>query len=145
MDPQELRTAERRLQSILDQLVECPRAERADTNNVESPIAQRTIEPERYRAARPHGEQEPNGATLESSSCEVKDSGCGEVEPLNVIDSDQNRPRHGKLRQHCDGRGRNGPLTGNRIGAASLQKCYLERIALRRWKRRDQTRLDTGQ
>jgi len=95
------------------------------------PSPQRTIEPERHRTARPHGEQEPNGATLESSSCEVEDSGCGEVEPLNVIDSDQNRPRHGKLRQHCDGRGRNGPLTGNRIGAASLQKCYLERIALR--------------
>ena len=100
-----------------------PRTQRPDPNPFESRTAERTIETERHRAAGTQREQETDGATLDPASRELEHPGRGPVEPLDVVDRDDDRRRRGELLEHRQGGHCNRALAGNRTAAAGASSA----------------------
>ena len=94
-------------------------AQRADADAFQPLVAERTVEAKRRRVAarRTQREEEPDRTALEPSSGELEHSRRGAVEPLDVVDRDDDRSRRGKVAEDGDRGRRDGALTGDGVGA----------------------------
>jgi len=147
VDPKKRGPAERATEPRLDQLMQRTRAQRTNPDAFESLATERTVKTQWHRAAgrRTQGEEEANATTLESPRGKLEYPGRGTVEPLDVVDRDDERRRGGQLAQDGhDGR-RDRTLTGDRVTVGGSQQRNLERIPLRCRKRREDMRLDPRQ
>ena len=80
--------------------------------------------------------------TREPASRKLQHPSRRTVEPLDVIDRNQERRRSGEGGEHGHGRGSDRALTGGCVAGAGPEERNLERVALRRRERRQDLRLD---
>ena len=122
-------------------------AQRADADAFQPLIAERTVEAKRRRAAarRTQREEESDRTSLEPASGELEHARRGAVEPLDVVDRDDDRSRRSEVAEDGDRRSRDGALTGDGIGATRPQQRNFERVPLRRRKRSEDVGFDALQ
>ncbi len=91
---------------------------------------------------RPQREQESDRMTREPAHRKLQHPSRRTVEPLDIVDRNQQRRRGGEGAEHRDGRRGDRALTGGCVAGAGPEERNLERLALRRRERRQDLRLD---
>jgi hypothetical protein len=123
------------------------RAQPGNTDALELVVPYRTVETQRGRAIcrRTERNQEPDATTGEPTNRKRQHPSRWTVEPLDIVDRNQQRSHRGERAKHRHGRRGNRALTRRCIVGARPEERNLERVTLRRRKHGKDLRLDPHQ
>ena len=139
IDTSQHRARDGPFQALFEQQLERPHRKRLEGDGLHAPSPEATIELEGERAPRPRStcEDHCDGLVTQPAEHEGENARRRWVEPLLVVDGDENRPGGGQFAQHAE----NG--TGQRLpgldafGHLALEQSRLQAMSLDLWKRVD--------
>jgi hypothetical protein len=133
LDPEQHETRERAAEPREEEPVERCQGERAERASLEPRCGHRRLQAERVErcAGAAHRSQHAHACPLQTTGREHQRSGRALVEPLRVVDRDEQRLLGRERTQEGDGRDRERPLVGELLARLGAKKRDLDRAALR--------------